>query len=157
MKTTKKTTEIKAVVPEKSILKVQKLLDTVSIPTTHYEKDAGLDLSAAHKMVVAGQTTKVIGTGLAFQIPEGYFGKVFDRSGMAANSNLIVKAGVIDSDYTGEIRVIMSNTSPYPETILPGDRIAQLVVLPLPQMEIKEVSSLDDTKRGTKGLGSTGK
>ena len=101
------------------ILEVKKLNSGADVPETHYETDAGLDLASMHKMVIPGQTQKTISTGLAFKIPDGHFGKIFDRSGMASRTALMVKAGVIDSDYTGEIKVILANTSSYPETVMP--------------------------------------
>jgi len=127
------------------------------MPTRTHTTDAGFDLYASRKRVVPGHFKAKINTDIALNIPKGYFCKVFDRSGIALETGLMVKAGVIDSDYTGEIGIIMCNTSPYPETILAGDRIAQFVVLPVPKVKLKRIINNKKTDRGDKGFGSSGR
>ena len=85
----------------------------------------------------------------------GYFGKIFDRSGVASRNELIVKAGVIDAGYRGEIMIIMSNTSNYPIDIKKGDKIAQMVILPVPEFDLLRVSNLKKSEREAQGFGST--
>ena len=103
--------------------------------------------------------TALVGTGLAIAVPRGWFGAVFARSGLATRQGLRPAncVGVCDSDYRGEYIVPLHNDSPVPHTVSPGDRIAQLVVLPCQSLEFEETASLPDTERGAGGFGSTGK
>ncbi len=141
----------------KLVIGVQQLRESGIMPTKNHDNDAGFDLYASRKRIVSGQSKAKIHTDIALNIPEGYFCKVFDRSGIAVETGLMVKAGVIDSDYTGEIGIVMANTSLYPETILEGDRIAQFVVLPVPEVELKRVINNKTTERGEDGFGSSGR
>ena len=136
---------------------VQQLRESGIMPTRTHKNDAGFDLYASRKRIVSGQSKAKINTDIALNIPKGYFCKVFDRSGVAVDTGLLVKAGVIDSDYTGEIGVILCNTSLYPETVLAGDRIAQFVVLPVPEVELKRIINNKATDRGNNGFGSSGR
>lgn len=124
-------------------------------PTKAYEGDAGFDLYAARRITIAGNTVKHVLTGVAFQIPAGYFGKIYDRGGFGSRTTLSVKAGVIDSGYRGDIRIVMANTGPYPIQIAQGEKIAQIVILPLPEFELKKVKKLTPSKRGEDGFGSS--
>lgn len=145
------------------IVNFKKLDDKAIVPAQGSEYAAGLDLCALIKngaqpqRVPAGATVKV-GTGIAMEIPEGYFGAVFARSGMATNRGLRPAncVGVIDSDYRGEVIVALHNDSDKCETIHAGDRIAQLVIMPYLGVELNEVADLTDTERGSGGFGSTG-
>ena len=103
------------------------------------------------------QTVK-IGTGLAIEIPKGYFGAIFARSGLATKNGLRPAncVGVCDSDYRGEYIVALHNDTDIPQTINSMERIAQLVVMPFLEVNFEEVYELDDTKRGSDGFGSTG-
>lgn len=103
--------------------------------------------------------TEKIGTGLAIEIPDGYFGAIFARSGLASKQGLRPAncVGVCDSDYRGEYIVAVHNDSNYPRVINPGERIAQLVVMPYLAVTFDEVADLSDTDRGDGGFGSTGK
>ena len=123
---------------------------------------AGMDLVAA---VPAGEPMKIlpgaraaVPTGLAFAIPQGFEGQVRPRSGLALKNGVTVlnAPGTIDSDYRGEVKVILVNTSSEPFEITRGMRIAQIVFARVEQMQLQEVSSLDDTARGSGGFGSTG-
>lgn len=144
-------------------IKFKRLDEEAQIPIRGSEYSAGLDLCAVLKngaraqRIPAGKTVK-IGTGIAMEIPEGYFGAVFARSGMATNRGLRPSncVGVIDSDYRGEIIVALHNDSEKCETIHHGDRIAQLVIVPYLPVQLDEADKLDSTARGDDGFGSTG-
>lgn len=108
---------------------------------------------------IAPGTSEMISTGIAVEIPEGYVGLLFGRSGLGCKQGLRLAncVGVIDSDYRGEIRVCLHNDSVFPKLIENGDRIAQLVVVPCLLVEMEEVEELGVTERGEGGFGSTGK
>ena len=103
--------------------------------------------------------TKMIGTGLAMEIPEGYFGGIFARSGLSAKEGLRPAncVGVVDSDYRGEIKVALHNDGETERVVTPEQKIAQLVVVPFLSVDFNEVDKLSDTVRGEGGFGSTGK
>lgn len=130
------------------------------IPTVGSPQSAGSDLYAAEKetIIIDPGESKMIHTGIAVEIPDRYFGAIFARSGLATKQGLAPanKVGVIDSDYRGEILVMLHNHSKYPRTVNPGDRIAQLVIIPYIRAEFKLVNELDNTNRGEGGFGSTG-
>lgn len=139
----------------------QKLNETATVPTRGSEQAAGYDLYAClpdGAVTIAPGKTEKIGTGLAFAVPQGYFGAIFARSGLATKglrpANCV---GVADSDYRGEYIVALHNDSSEPMTISHGDRIAQLVLLPYLSAEFEEQTTLPDTERGAGGFGSTGK
>ncbi len=122
---------------------------------------AGADLYVLTKQEITirpGETV-LLHTGIAMEIPNGYVGLVFARSGLATKRNLAPanKVGVIDADYRGEIMVPLHNHGNTEQTILPGERIAQLAILPYLQAAFQEVASLSDTERGNGGFGSTGR
>ena len=121
---------------------------------------AGADLYALtdHIIRIGPDETAVVHTGLAAEIPEGYAGFIFARSGLATKKGLAPanKVGVIDSDYRGEIRVALHNHSKYEQSIEPFERVAQLVVMPYAFARFEEAAALSDTERGAGGFGSTG-
>jgi len=133
----------------------------VPLPRYHSAGAAGLDLHAALTAPVTLQPLgrALIPTGLALAIPEGYEGQVRPRSGLASKQGVTVlnAPGTIDSDYRGEVKVLLVNLSHEPATIAPLDRIAQLVVSEVSRAEIHEVAALDATPRGDGGYGSTGR
>lgn len=141
----------------------KKIDDRAIAPMYGSEYAAGLDLSALirngarSQRIPAGATVK-IGTGIAMEIPNGYFGAIFARSGMATKRGLRPAncVGVIDSDYRGEIIVPLHNDTDKCETIRDGDRIAQMVIMPYLGVKLNEVEELDNTERGAGGFGSTG-
>lgn len=141
----------------------KKLDDRAVAPRYGSEYAAGLDLSALiqngarAQRIPAGATVK-ISTGIAMEIPEGYFGAIFARSGMATKRGLRPAncVGVIDSDYRGEIIVALHNDTEKCETIHSGDRIAQMVIMPYLGVQLNEVEELNSTERGSGGFGSTG-
>jgi dUTP diphosphatase len=138
---------------------IQRLRADAVLPGRAYHGDAGLDLSACERVELAPGERAVIGTGLAVAIPEGYAGFVQPRSGLADRHGItIVNApGLIDSGYRGELKVILLNTdSRHPFVVEPGMRVAQLVVLEVPEVELEEVDQLPATERGVRGHGSSG-
>ena len=142
-------------------IKIKKLTDTAKTPTRGSEYAAGYDLYADVKenVQIKSHETVKIGTGLAMEIPDGYFGAIFARSGLAAKEGLRPAncVGVCDSDYRGEYIVAIHNDSEETKTITAGERIAQLVVMPYLPVTFDEVTELTDTNRGEGGFGSTGK
>ena len=128
------------------------------MPERAYDGDAGLDLAACERVELGPGERAVVGTGLAVAIPEGYAGFVQPRSGLAAKQGIGVvnSPGLIDSGYRGEIRVVLLNTD-LTETFVaePGERIAQLVVLPIPELAVREVEELPPSERGERGFGSS--
>ncbi|HTS73118.1 MAG TPA: dUTP diphosphatase [Gaiellaceae bacterium] len=139
-------------------LPVRRLRENAVLPERAYAADAGLDLAACDRYELAPGERAVVGTGLAVAIPEGYAGFVQPRSGLAARHGLsVVNApGLIDAGYRGEIRVVLLNTDLCePLVVEPGMRIAQLVVLPVPELELAEVDELPESERGVRGFGSS--
>ncbi len=140
---------------------VKKLKETATLPTSGSEKAAGYDLYACleESVTVAPHTTAKIGTGLAIAVPDGYFGAIFARSGLATKQGLRPAncVGVCDSDYRGEYIIALHNDSDEERVIENGDRIAQLVVMPYLAVSFTETDELDETERGAGGFGSTGK
>lgn len=135
------------------------IADDGAVPTYAHDGDAGADLRAAHDIVLSPGERALAGTGVAVAIPAGHVGLVTPRSGLAARFGLsIVNApGVIDSGYRGEIQVCLINLDPEREIRLSaGDRIAQLLIMPVVTARFVSVEGLDDTVRGDGGYGSTG-
>lgn len=139
-------------------LAIVRLREEATIPERAYAGDAGLDLTACEPIELAPGERAVVPTGLAVAIPEGFAGFVQPRSGLAARHGIAVvnSPGLIDSGYRGEIRVVLLNTDP--ERVFAteaGERIAQLVVLPVPELELVEVDELPASVRGVRGFGSS--
>ncbi|ARO21565.1 deoxyuridine 5'-triphosphate nucleotidohydrolase (plasmid) [Bacillus tropicus] len=143
-------------------VKVKKLNKDVELPKYAREFDAGFDLVAAEDMIIEPGQTKVIPTGLAFEIPPGYELQVRPRSGMTRNTKLRVVLGTVDSGYRGEVGVLVDNTeipkaiNMQAHVIERGTRIAQGVIAPVITAHFKEVDKLSESDRGTGGFGSTG-
>ncbi len=142
-------------------INITKLSDTAKLPDRGSEYAAGYDLFAdlSGDITINPHETKMIGTGLAMEIPVGYFGGIFARSGLSAKEGLRPAncVGVVDSDYRGEIKVALHNDGETSRVITVGQKIAQLVVVPFLAVEFSEVEKLSDTVRGEGGFGSTGK
>lgn len=140
---------------------VKKLNERAVLPTYGSVFSAGADLYATEETPVTflPHETKLIHTGLAMEIPEGYAGLIYARSGLATKRSLAPanKVGVVDSDYRGEIMVALHNHSETPQTIEAGERIAQLVIAPFLKAEFEETDELSETVRGEGGFGSTGR
>lgn len=142
-------------------IKTKRLSEEATIPTRGSEYSAGYDLYANIEKPVSikPHETVKIGTGWAIEIPDGYFGAIFARSGLATKEGLRPAncTGVCDSDYRGEYIVAIHNDSDVVREIIPHERIAQLVVIPYLYVDFKETDELSDTSRGEGGFGSTGK
>lgn len=140
-------------------LPVKRLDPDLPLPGYQHEGDAGIDLHAAESVVIGPGERVVVGTGIAVAIPDGHVGLTTPRSGLAARVGLsMVNApGVIDAGYRGEIKLILVNLDHRDKIeIARGDRVAQLLVVPIVRAEIAEVTELPVTDRGAAGLGSTG-
>lgn len=142
-------------------VKIKKLRENAIIPTYGSEFAAGADLYAAVDGVVTIEPgeTKMIPTGLAFEIPEGFAGFVYARSGLASKRGLAPanKVGVIDCDYRGEVMTALHNHGKVPQIIEAGERVAQMVIAPYITASFILSDELDDTVRGEGGFGSTGR
>ena len=154
-------------------INVKKLYEDSQLPTRGSEKAAGYDLRASltgttdlndstcidgDNIKIAPHCTVKVGTGLAAELPDGYFGAIFARSGLATKQGLrpANAVGVVDSDYRGELIVALHNDTDKEQVIQAGERIAQLVIMPYLSATFTEVEELDTTKRGEGGFGSTG-
>jgi dUTP pyrophosphatase len=141
-------------------MKYKKLNDLAKEPTRGSATAAGYDLYAAtsYDIELPPHETVKIGTGIAIEIPDGYFGGIFARSGLATKKGLrpANSVGVIDSDYRGEVIVALHNDSNLTQYIDAGERIAQLIIIPYENVTFEEVNDLSDTERGDGGFGSTG-
>lgn len=136
-------------------LKIKKLREEASIPFYAKEGDAGMDLTAL--TVTRNSKYFEYGTGLAFEIPKGYVGLVFPRSSISNTDHFLRNSvGVIDSGYRGEVKIRMSIPTLGAKEYLLGDKVAQLVILKLPWVEIEECQELSDSERSDGGFGSTG-
>ena len=141
-------------------VRIKKLNDNATIPTRGSDYAAGYDLYACidEEMYIPSGKTKKIGTGIAMEIPHGYFGAIYARSGLATKRGLRLAnaVGVIDEDYRGNIIVPLFNDSNFGETIKPGERIAQLIIQKYEELDFLESEELGDTERSSGGFGSTG-
>lgn len=141
----------------KSKLLFVKLTENGYPPERATTFSAGYDLKSAYDYVVQKKGKILIKTDIAIQLPTGCYGRIASRSGLALNSSICVQAGVIDPDYRGNIRVLLFNFSDTDFFITKGDKIAQLICEVILLPDVVESKSLDDTDRGDKGFGSTGK
>lgn len=140
-------------------VKIKKLSENARIPTYGSEFSAGADLySAMEETTIEAGETKLIHTGIALELPIGYAGLIYARSGLATKRGLAPanKVGVVDCDYRGEIMVALHNHSGVAQTVAAGERIAQLVIAPYAVAEFEETEELSETVRGVGGFGSTG-
>lgn len=142
-------------------MKIKLLTDTAVMPTRGTKHSAGLDLyvDTNKKVSIYPGATKMLGTGIAAEIPKGCFGAIFPRSGLSTKKGIVLAndVAVIDSDYRGEIKLPLFNRSKDPQTIDPHERVAQMVIIPYVDVELVQVDDLTDTERGDGGFGSTGK
>ena len=141
-------------------INVKKLNEKAVMPTYGSEYAAGADLYACieSEVTVAPHTTVMIPTGIAIELPVGYGGFIYARSGLASKRNLAPanKVGVVDCDYRGEVKVALHNHGETAQTVAVGERVAQLVVAPYVTAQFIEADELSDTVRGAGGFGSTG-
>ena len=141
-------------------MKIMKRTETAVIPTRGSDQAAGYDLYADLEAAieVKPHETVKINTGISMAVPEGYFGAIFARSGLSTKKGLRPAncTGVVDSDYRGPVIVALHNDSQEIQIVEPGERIAQLIVMPYLAVEFDVVDELDETERGEGGFGSTG-
>tara|TARA_Y100000004_G_C8812824_1_gene368489 strand:+ start:46 stop:477 length:432 start_codon:yes stop_codon:yes gene_type:complete len=137
-------------------IEIKKLSENATLPTQGSEYAAGYDLYAAEQGVVPSECRLLIKTNISISIPDGYYGRIAPRSGLAYKSGIDVMAGVIDADYRGDIGVILYNTDVKDFEFQKGDRIAQLIIEKCHKAEWQEVSELEDSVRSDGGFGSTG-
>ena len=141
------------------VVRIRRLSDDVVLPSYAHAGDAGMDLRSTETVTLQPFERRLVATGLAVAIPDGYAGLVLPRSGLAIKKGLTVAntPGLIDAHYRGELKVIAINVDPQnPVTIEAGDRIAQLVIQRIPEVRLLEVEELDHTDRGAGGFGSSG-
>jgi dUTP pyrophosphatase len=146
-------------------MKISRLSSHAQLPRRASEGAAGFDLFAAARTVIPAARMlegrvnigrALVPTGVALSIPEGHVGRVGSRSGLSVKHNIETGAGWIDSDYRGELKVELKNFSGLEFVVEEGDRIAQLIILPIVTPELEEVDALSPTTRGAGGFGSTG-
>lgn len=142
-------------------IKVKKLSKLAQIPTYGTKEAAGFDIASIEEVVVLPGETKLIKTGLSFEIPSGYFMDIRPRSGLSSKTKLRLSnaPGTIDSDYRGQIMFIVDNLMtkfPNPYTVKVGEKLGQGIIKKIDQVEFEEVEELTETERGSNGFGSTG-
>lgn len=154
--------------PQTLNLKIKRITETATLPTQNSTQAAGLDLYAdipvgnnslpPQSLLIEPHQTIYVGTGLSMSIPEGFFGAIYARSGLASKQHLRPAncVGIVDSDYRGQVIVALHNDGNKPQVITHGQRIAQLILQPCFNTTITEVDTLDSTERGEGGFGSTG-
>jgi len=138
-------------------IKIKKLSASTPTPSFALPGDAGFDLFCREKTTMAPGEWKAIPTGIALQIPEGYVGLIWDKSGLSIKNGLKTLGGVVDSGYRGEVMVGMINLSATEYTFEAGQKVAQMLIQKFEQATFELVGELDDTERGRNGFGSTGK
>lgn len=137
-------------------LKIKKIHKDAKLPHYGHKGDAGLDIFSTIDCVLRKREVKAIPTGIKVAIPEGYVGLIWDKSGVSLEG-VHRLAGVVDSGYRGEVKIVMANLSDEPFSIEKGMKIAQLLIQPVIEVEVIEVEDLEATPRGENGFGSTGK
>ncbi|MDO8623533.1 MAG: dUTP diphosphatase [archaeon] len=140
---------------KKEILKIKKLSKDVELPE-YVNSEVGIDLRANENISIEPYEQKIIKTGIAMEIPKNHVGLIRDRAGIVKKMGIHTSAGTFDPNYRGEISVILVNFGDEAVLIEKGMRIAQLVILPVTKVSIKQVEKLEDSERGEKGFGSTG-
>ncbi len=137
-------------------IKIKKISEEAIAPSCHHKGDAGLDLYSAEEIVLKPGERAKVRTGIGMQIPDGYVGLVWDRSGVAVNHGIKTMAGVVDSCYRGEISIVLLNLSGEDFKIEKKQKIAQMLIQKVENPEIEIVESLENSERGAGGFGSTG-
>ena len=138
------------------LIKFQKILAEAIIPSYAHPGDAGMDIFSAEEAIIKAGERKSIKTGLKMELPEGFVGLVWDKSGLALKNGIKTMAGVIDSCYRGEIGIVLVNLSGQDYKIEKGQKIAQMLIQKIELAEIEEARELSETKRSEGGFGSTG-
>jgi dUTP pyrophosphatase len=137
-------------------IKIKKIHPEAILPSYAHPSDAGMDFFALEDVTLQPNERKAIPTGISMAIPPGYVGLFWDKSGIAFNFGIKTMAGVIDSGYRGEIKIVVHNLSNKPYTFKKGTKVAQMLIQPVEQKQILEVEELDETERGEGGFGSSG-
>ena len=140
----------------KEVLRVSKLDEEVELPEYALESDVGLDIRANESVTIAPFESKAIKTGIMIEIPENHVGLIRDRIGVLTKLNVHTSAGTFDPAYRGEVSIVLTNFGEEDAYIEAGMRIAQLIILPVAKVLVKEVKKLKETKRGERSFGSTG-
>ena len=140
-------------------VKILREASTIAIPGYATSGSSGVDLCSTMYCIIKPGEQALIPTGIKLAIPEGYEAQIRPRSGLALNKKITItnSPGTIDSDYRGEVRVLLKNEGDEPFTLIFGDRIAQMVFVPVVRAVFEDVKTLDDTPRGSGGFGSTGR
>jgi len=136
-------------------VKIKKLREDARIPEYAHEGDAGMDLFSCEDCIILPKHRQVISTGIAMEIPKGYVGLIWDKSGIAKNGITTI-SGVGDSGYRGEYKVVLLNVSSKPYVVKKGQKIAQMLIQKVESPKLVEVKEISDTERGVGGFGSTG-
>lgn len=145
------------------MIKIKKLTENAILPTKHHECDAGYDLYSIEDKIIPAQSREIIHTGISIELPDlneenrELYVRIAPRSGLSAKSGIDVFAGVIDRGYTGELVVCLFNSSKEEFKVNFGNKIAQMIPTIIYKSELLEVKELEETKRGEKGFGSSGK
>ncbi len=137
-------------------IRFKKIKEDAVIPRYAHSGDAGMDIFSNEDCVIEPKTRYLVSTGWSLELPKGYVSFIKDKSGVAYKGGLIHMAGVIEYTYRGEYKILLYNTSDEAYTVKKGEKIAQLVILPVITAKISEVSELSDTARGDGAFGSTG-
>ena len=138
------------------LIKFQKILAEAIIPHYAHQGDAGMDIFSAEEAVIKAGERKNVRTGVKMEMPEGFVGLVWDKSGLALKNGIKTMAGVIDACYRGEIGIVLVNLSDQDYKVEKGQKIAQMLIQKAERAEIEEARELSETKRGDGGFGSTG-
>lgn len=138
------------------IVQCKVLVCEAKIPTRATDGSAGYDLSSIENVLIDVGSRRLISTGITMKIPKDSYGRIAPRSGLSLHYCLDIGAGVIDSDYTGEIKVLLINNGSSPFQVTCGDRIAQIIFERIYLPEMRSVTSIDETERSSNGFGSTG-
>lgn len=141
----------------KIALKIRRLREDAKIPHYAHPGDAGLDLFSLEDVTLAPRIHRAVPTGIAIEIPDGYVGLIWDKSGLSITHGLKTLGGVIDSGYRGEVLVGIINLSEAAYTIRKGEKVAQMIIQKKEAIEVEEFEELSETSRGERGFGSTGK
>jgi len=140
---------------EPAVLFVKRLSEKAILPVRASKQAAGYDISSAQDVVIKARGKGLVMTDIVIAVPEGYYGRIAPRSGLAWKNHIDVGAGVIDSDYRGNVGVVLFNHAEVDFKVTQGDRIAQLLLEKIITPEVKEVLEIDTTERGAGGFGST--
>lgn len=137
-------------------IKIKKINPEAKLPNYAHDGDAGMDIYSCEDALIKAGERAVISTGIAIEFPKDYVALVWDKSGLAAKNGIKTMAGVGDSIYRGEYKIVLLNTGKEDYQVKKGDKICQILIQPIEQAEIEEVSELSETSRGDGGFGSSG-